>query len=144
MLRIRPAQRNVFQSVFDADFVRRVARHLREHRPDVLVRFPDARRRIKNLPDATLERLIALSLSRARSYGMKLEAGIASFISLMFVIAPNFDDHPLIKFVMTNRNVPPDERVDELIEQLADETWAEAAKLYDPGAWGRFRQGGRR
>jgi hypothetical protein len=141
MIVIRPEQLEAFSPVAEADFERRVAEYLRESHPGVAVTFPSGEgeskeAEVKALDDETLLRMVRTGIARARSYGMTWESSITAFVVLTFIVAPNFDDHPLINRFLTNDEVEPDARVDELVAGATEGNWVAAKQGYDAGKWG--------
>jgi hypothetical protein len=146
-MKIRPAQLQAFAPAAEADFERRVAEYLRGGHAEVSVTLPAAGAdaqwvAVKDLDDETLVKMVRGGLARARSYGMTWESSLTSFVVLMFLVAPNFDEHPLIKRFLTDEGVEPDARVDELVAGASEGNWVAAKKGYDPGAWGPELGGG--
>lgn len=124
-MRIRPEQFDVFQPRADEQFVGRVVEHLRRAHPDVVGR----------LPAGVLCEMAQGGLARARRYGLTLESSITAFITLMFLVAPNFDEHPLIRHVLSDERLQPDERVAALRDRVSPGSWEKAERRYDPRAW---------
>jgi transcription elongation factor Elf1 len=125
----------VFQPLAEADFLDRVVGHLLKHHSDVIVDFPDYACLVEELPRNVLQEMVVVGVTRARSYGMEWESTLCSFVVLMFVAAPNFDEHPLIRRVLKDESVPPDSRVNMLWRRVSDETWEAAEENYDAQAW---------
>lgn len=116
-------------------FERRVALYLREHHAAEVVTLPEGERAVEDLDDETLLRMARSGIARARAYGMSWESSITAFVVIMFVVAPNFDDHPLIRRTLEDEEVEPDLRVEQLWELTTEENWEAAARDYDPGRW---------
>jgi hypothetical protein len=135
MLTIRREQFSVFDQVTEAAFIRRVVEHLAEEHSDTLVKTSVAESTLRELPGADLHEMVRRGVERARAYGLTWESSLTSFVVLMFVVAPNFDEHPLIKRVLQDNNVEPDLRIDRLWELTSEENWEAAAAGYDAGAW---------
>lgn len=135
MLIIRPKQMEAFQPVADSAFVRRIVAHLRDEHGDTLVQFVTASSPVNQIVDETLQEMVRNGITRAREYEMASESSLASFVVLMFVVAPNFDAHPLIKRVLTDESVPADERIGHLWERTSDQNWEAARQNYDPTDW---------
>jgi hypothetical protein len=53
----------------------------------------------------------------------------------MFLTAPNFDSHPLIQHVLTDKSIQPDARLVELWQRTTDQNWVAVRRSYDSGAW---------
>lgn len=132
---VRSEQFTALQSQAEAGFEKRVIRHILENHRYLAVRFPDRTIRVAEAPEKLLCEIIRNGIVRARSYGMKHESSLAAFVSLMFAVAPNFDDHPLIRGVLRNETEPPDSRIELFGEEVTDENWEEAEQGYDPLAW---------
>ena len=105
MLKIRREQFEVFQPVAEAAFVRRVVEHLRDNHADAVVQLPNEVILVKQIADERLRRLAKDAIARARGYGMDWESTVTAFVVLMFVAAPNFDEHPLIQRVLKDERV---------------------------------------
>jgi hypothetical protein len=135
MLKIRPEQFAVFQPVTESAFVRRVVEHLRENHADVVVQFPNEVMLIKQIADEQFYTLVRCGIARARTLGMDWESGITAFVVLMFVAAPNFDQHPLIQRVLKDERVTANSRVEHLWERTSEENWEAVRKNYDAQAW---------
>jgi hypothetical protein len=136
MLRIRREQFEVFQAVAEAAFVRRVVEHLREHHADVVIQLPNEVRLIKQITDRRLYRMAQAGINRAREYGMDWESAVTAFVVLLFVAAPNFDQHPLIQRILKDERVAANSRIDQLCERTSEEIWETVRKNYDVTAWG--------
>ncbi len=135
MLKIRREQFEVFQPVAEAAFVRRVAEHLRAGHGDVVVQFPNEVILVKQIADERLLRVAHDAIARARNYGLNWESAVTAFVVLMFVAAPNFDEHPLIQRILKDERVEANSRIDQLWERTTDENWEAVRKNYDPSRW---------
>lgn len=122
---IRKEQMEAFEPQAEAAFVDRVVMHLREEHAEAVGR----------LPDDVLQEMINNGLARGRKYGLSWESSLTAFVALMFEIAPNFDEHPRIQQVLRDESVPPDSRIDMLLERISDQDWEEAERRYDANAW---------
>ena len=136
MLKIRAEQFEVFQPVAEAAFVRRIVEHLRKHHADTMVQLPNEVRLVKQISDERLLRMAKEGISRARGYGMDWESAVTAFVVLMFIAAPNFDEHPLIQRVLKDERVPANSRIDQLWEQPSEDNWETVRKNYEATAWG--------
>lgn len=132
---IRPAQLEAFQAGAEADFENRVVRHILKEHAEVSVRFPTRTVGVAEIPEELLREMIRNGFARARSYGMEYESSLAAFVSLMFAVAPNFDEHPLIRRVLLDEREPPDSRIELFDEHLTDDDWEAAEHGYDALAW---------
>jgi hypothetical protein len=140
MLTIRPEQFEAFNAVAEAAFIRRVAGHIRAKHSDVIVELPDATLPVKQITDELLLEIVRRGIERARSYGMRWESSLTAFVVLMFVTAPNFDDHPLLQRVLKDESLAADSRIDQLWERTTDQNWEAVERSYDPEAWEAVRR----
>jgi len=135
MLTIRPEQFTAFQSVAEADFEHRILEHLREHHADETVRLPEGDFTIEKLSDERMLELIRYGLKRARGYGTTWESSLTSFVVLMFVVAPNFDEQPAIKEVLKDESIEANLRIEEVWEKTSENDWNKSAEQYNREAW---------
>ena len=133
---IRSPQFTVFQQQADARFIERVVGELLETDADVVVRFPTYTTTVSEIPYETLQFMVTSGIERARSYDMTWESTLVSFVSLMFSVAPNFDEHPLIQRVLKDPAILPDERIDHLWEKISEKNWQAVEQHYDSSVWG--------
>jgi hypothetical protein len=119
MFQIRTAQLSAFQDEFERAFPARVVEHLRKHHAQA----------IAGLGGEPLRALVSERIRRARSYGLTWESTIAAFVAMTFAIAPEFDRHPSIRRILHDEKIPPNSRLEGLLEQLTESEWAEAARL---------------
>ena len=135
MLKIRPEQFAVFQPVAEHAFLRRVVEHLRNEHADVVVQFPNEVLLVKQIADERFHTLVKKGIARARALGMDWESAITAFVVLLFVAAPNFDQHPLIQRVLKDEKVSANLRIEQLWERTSEENWEAVRKNYDVKAW---------
>ena len=95
----------------------------------------NARTLVNRLSDETLMKMVRLGIERARSYDFTWESSITAFIVLMFKVAPNFDQHPLIARALKDARFAPEERVEKIWERVTSKNWEAAREDYDPRAW---------
>ncbi len=135
MLRIRPEQLTVFQPQAEALFLEEVAKYLRKRHARTPVRYRTQAFAVQDMPDALLRSVVSRAVDRGRGYGLTQQSTLTAFVALMFVVAPNFDRHPLIRHALTDKSVAPDERISKLWERTTKENWATTKQEYDPQAW---------
>jgi hypothetical protein len=136
MLRFRPNQLAMFRRAADAGFLDRLVEHLRKEHGDVPVRLSTARRTtLSQLPEDTLRELARHGVAKARAYGLTWESSITSFVALMFVAAPNFDDLPPVAEMLREPSVYPEHRVEYFVNNADFQTWQMIQFCYDPAAW---------
>jgi hypothetical protein len=132
MLKIRGKQMRVLA---DESFVRRLAVRLRKTHSKLPVILLAGVTTVGQIPEPRLLEMVRTGVARARSYGLTDETSLATFVFLMFFVAPNFDEHPLIARVLADARIRPDSRVDELWEKIGDGNFEAARRNYSPGAW---------
>jgi hypothetical protein len=141
-LKIRAEQIEAFQPVADAGFARRLADYLRSAHPDAVVRISSGSVPVSRIPNAVLNRMVQNGIARARSYELSWESSLASFVIIMFVAAPNFDEHPLIQVILRDEGVAADHRIEGLWRRISNQNWKAVEAYYDPRAWGLGDQSG--
>jgi hypothetical protein len=141
MLTIRPTQIEAFRPTAESAFLREVVEYVRQEHDDQIIHLPGGSFTVNQLPPDILREMVCHGIERARSYGMTWESSITSFVVLMFVAAPSFDEHPIIARVLKDDTVEPDLRVDGLWKRTSDENWESVARRYDASAWGLAARG---
>ncbi len=91
--------------------------HLAEDHPEA---FSD-------LEDAVIQKRIRAGIRRARNHALDTDGAAVAFVTLMFLVAPDFDRHPAIKQALANTALPSDERIRTLFSTTTEDDWAEAA-----------------
>ena len=125
MLHIREEQMAVFQQQAERNFVSSVVENLRTNHPAA----------VKDTPDDTLHKRVEYGIQSAREYGLSWKNSLSTFVTLMFVIAPDFDRLSAFKQFLTDEGVPPNERMELLLEKTTDADWQEAEKASEPNNW---------
>jgi hypothetical protein len=141
-VKVRPEQMEVFQPVAEAAFARRLTEYLRRAHSGLSVRIPPGATLISRIPAAVLTRMVQTGIERGRAYGLSWESSLASFVVIMFVAAPNFDEHPLVQLVLRDETMAPDRRIDGLWRRISNQNWKAVEAYYDPHAWGLGDQPG--
>ena len=136
MIKIRPEQSEAFQPVAEAAFVAEVVDYLRKTRPQEVVRLPGGQTTIAEIPDEILSSMVRDGIARARKYGITWRSTLTGFVALMFISAPNFDDHPLLKRALLDNETDPNSRLDKLIQDSTEQNWEAVRQAYDASAWG--------
>ena len=107
----------------DERLVSDITTHLREHHLNCVGGFPDA----------VLAELIEIGLVRARGHGFVQAEQLCVFVVLMFVVAPNFDQHPRISALLCDGTATRAQRWRGLCNSLPQWVWDEARAAYDDG-----------
>lgn len=135
MFQLNRKHNQAFQSKAEADFVREVMQYLWESHSDTIVILPNGEFIVADLPEETLRKMVEGGIAKARSYGMTWRSTLISFVVIMFVSAPNFDENKIVINVLENSGLTSNLRVDELWETTSDENWEEVEKNYQESAW---------
>jgi hypothetical protein len=126
MLVIRQEQMDVLIKGTDEEWIEFLVGHAREE-------FPE---KTAERDDETLRKMVRAGIRRAESHGFTNGEDQTAFISIMFEIAPNFDEHPQIKAVLDDQQFAPSDRLERLWSPLVtEEAWEEAEKNYNENAW---------
>ena len=126
MLVIRQEQLDALIKGTDEEFLEFLIEHVRED-------FPE---KAAERDEETLRTMVKGGIKRAESHGFSRAEDITAFISIMFEVAPNFDEQPPIKTVLDDGNFPPEERIERLWSPLVtDEQWEAAENGYNEKAW---------
>ncbi len=81
---------------------------------------------LEGLNDDEIRRRAALAIARAQSHGFTQPEPITAFASLMFLVAPDFDDQPNIHKALAAK-APEPQRIKLLFEKTREEDWDAAA-----------------
>lgn len=135
MLKIRAEQIQVFQPVAETAFLNSLTEYLQQHHSQVAVQLGENLIVVAKIPIEQLKVLVENGIKRARTYGMTDESSLAAFVILMFVTAPNFDDHPLIQRLLTDEKVLANERIDTLWQHTTEQNWQVIKQNYNASAW---------
>lgn len=93
------------------------------------------RERVAGIRPLRLLSMARIGIAKAREAGFSRPEDLAVYVALMFHIAPDFAEHPVIAGVLADKNFPLSERLRQLSERIPDEVWEEAEKSYDPSFW---------
>ncbi|MBE7543326.1 MAG: hypothetical protein M9913_18430 [Bryobacteraceae bacterium] len=83
---------------------------------------------VAELRDPEILRRVHLGIDRARTHDLDSDGAITAFVTLMFLVAPNFDQHPRIRKALDNPSAEPDQRIQQIFERTAEADWDEAAE----------------
>jgi hypothetical protein len=126
MLVIRQEQIDALIKGSDEEFVEFLVGHVREE-------FPE---KTAERDEETLRTMVKGGIRRAESHEFRTAEDQTAFISIMFEIAPNFDEQPQIKTVLDDEQFAPKDRLERLWSPVVtEEAWEEAEKNYNEDAW---------
>ncbi len=132
---IRSEQIDIFQPEAEKQFVKRVSDYIGKEYADFVIPFDDSELEIKRIPIEVFEKMVKAGIERAGTYGLDWESAIVSFVSLMFITAPNFDQHPCFRESLNSFESDPNFRIDELTKNSTEEDWEIVHQNYDINAW---------
>jgi hypothetical protein len=135
MLRIRPAQIRTFQPQADTAFVERVSAYLKVHHAGEPVRLPQGKKKLGELTEEVLREMVRGGILRARRHGIEWKSNLLSFVVLMVTGAPNFDEYEKTAAFLADEEIPVEERLGKIVEQMTDEDWKAVEQKYNPQTW---------
>ncbi len=125
LLTLREAQLASCADAIDRDLVKIIYWHLRNYHA----------RSVQHLQKQVLEKRIFFAIMRARRYQLTSVSDLAGFTALMFELAPNFDEHPSFRRVLSDPVLPPEAKMKRLSQVITDREWDEALRMYDRAFW---------
>lgn len=125
MLIIRPEHIAAFNPQADDEIEDFILGCILENHLDLVIEMTDEDRRL----------CVRSGMKRARQYEIKEAADLATFICLMLEFAPNFDEHPLIKKILTDTAIDGSAKIREVINSTTDAAWQDTIDNYDERAW---------
>jgi hypothetical protein len=132
MLVIRQEQIDALIKGTDEEFVEFLVAHVKEDFPEKSSEYDDERLRV----------MVRGGIKRAESHDLTTAEDITAFVSIMFEVAPNFNEQPEIKTVLDDKKFPPEDRIERLWSPLvSEEAWEEAKDKYNENAWFPEKQG---
>lgn len=126
LLTLREAQLSACADAIDRDLVKIIYWHLRNYHA----------RSVQHLSKTLLERRIFFAIMRARQHQLSSVSDLAGFAALMFELAPNFDEHPSFRRILSDPVLPPEAKMKRLSQVITEREWDEAKHMYDRGFWG--------
>jgi len=98
------------------ELVDHIVTHLAEQQPAL----------IAELGDQEVARRAAAGIARAHAHGFVQPESVTAFVTLMFLVAPDFDAHPAIARALRLHGTEA-ERLRLLFERTREEDWDQAA-----------------
>jgi hypothetical protein len=81
---------------------------------------------LEGLSDGEIRRRAAAGIARAQSHGLTQPEPITAYVSLMFLVAPDFDRQSAIARALAAK-APEAERIGLLFQKTKEADWEEAA-----------------
>jgi hypothetical protein len=133
---IRSEQMAAFANKAQGDFVIRLKQYLCKAHGSVNVQLPFGKHYcVRGTPDRIITEMVRRAIEKGRLYSISLESSLAAFVTLMFVVAPNFDADPLVHRILTDSKIPANDRVSRACEWISNRHWKRVRRNYDPAAW---------
>ncbi|MBL8230727.1 MAG: hypothetical protein JNL98_19700 [Bryobacterales bacterium] len=123
--KLRKEHMEAMEKAAEPKFIDEICEHLRSTQADD----------VAPLPDDVLKARVEVGVARARTHELRTQQAITAFVSLMFAIAPNFDEHAVARQCLTDQTTEPDARMDLLGERMSITDWQAAKALANPKAW---------
>jgi len=98
------------------ELVDHIITHLSEEQPEL----------IAELGDEEVRRRVIAGIARAHAQRFVQPESVTAFVTLMFLVAPDFDRHPAIARALRLHGAEP-ERLRLLFERTREEDWEQAA-----------------
>lgn len=128
MLTISQYQYDHFLQSNPQRFILLIYKHIAETMPD----------EIRGIPERLVCKMISTAIKRARSHGLGTDGDITGFVCVMFEVAPNFDEEPVLRSMLESNRSPTD-RWNSIFFDTAElnAAWERAGEIgfYDPNAW---------
>jgi len=110
----------------DDEWVETLVRQTKENDPEIS----------KKYDDGALRDMVRIGIRKAESYGFTAADDQAAFVSIMFEVAPNFDDQDEIRAVLEESSLKPSYRLEKLFSSVVpEEAWDKAEENYKEEAW---------
>ena len=97
--------------------------------------YPDA---VCDLSAHGLRDRVRLGIKRAADHGITLSTGgVLPYLTIMFLAAPNFDEHPAVRRVLKDPKLEPSDKLSALAERMTVRAWIEVEQNWDETLWER-------
>jgi hypothetical protein len=121
MLIIRHSQMVAMQRVMLDRYIEELVAHLRTHHGAA----------VGMLAADELRSRVVTGVRRATRHGLAQDCCVTLFVALMFEISPSFDELPEAARVLTDADIPTDERMTVLLARMTPADWARASARDD-------------
>jgi hypothetical protein len=135
MFKIKSEQIRLFQPDAEEAFVVRVMDYLKENHADSEVQLPNGKTTVAGIKDEILNELVRGGIKRGRDYRIEWKSTLLSFVVLLFIGAPNFDEYPKVSSFFVGAETVDDATLEGLMDEMTDEDWTTVESIYDPQAW---------
>ena len=90
---------------------------------------------VAGIADEILGELVRGGIKRGRDYRIEWKSTLLSFVVLLFIGAPNFDEYPKVSSFFVGAETVDDAALESLMDEMTDEDWTTVESIYDPQAW---------
>jgi len=135
VLIIRREQVEMFDTAAAVAFNAQIVSYLRSNHPETEVRLTTGTCFVQNIPEKQFQGLVNCGINRARKHNLEFASNQIAFVVLMFLVAPNFDKHPVIDSFFIEHSGIADYRFHRVWEDVSDSDWQIAKSIYDVEAW---------
>jgi hypothetical protein len=132
---VKSEQIRLFQPEAEAAFARQVFDYVKENHAADGVATVHGKSRVGELPDDVLRQMVEDGIRRGRDYRIEWQSTLLTFVVLLFMTAPNFDEHPKVSSFFVGAETIDDAALESLLDEMTDEDWDEVENSYDPQAW---------
>jgi len=90
---------------------------------------------ISDIPFDTLREMVSNGLTRAYNYSFTELEDMTTFVTWMFIMAPNFDQQTKLREILLDVATPAKARIDRLLVDELDSSWKDVQQNYNGDAW---------
>ena len=90
---------------------------------------------VQGVPEDMLEAMINHGVSKANSFGLTHPFDIAGFVYIMFEVGPEFYRHPQIQPILTSTTLPPEQKMNTMIDRTPPVVWQQCVDVLDRQTW---------
>ncbi len=110
----------------DQEWIDFLVDHIKKEDPEI----------VNEYDDDSLRKMVRVAINKSNRYGFTTANDQSAFVSIMFEIAPNFDDQPEIRAVLLEDKLPTSMRLEKLwSDAIPDDIWEQSRDRYDEAAW---------
>jgi len=91
--------------------------------------------RVSGYSDKQLASMVKVGIERARARGLTFAEDVASFVAIMFELAPRFDEQPQINAMLEDKTLPPNLNLELIFARVPEDAWTDAQKKYEDSFW---------
>ena len=108
---------------------------MRANHADEKVSLPAGETTVGELTAEVLRAMVKGGIERAAAHGVEWKSTLLSFVVLMFLAAPNFDEYEKTAEFFAREKEITDENLEPFLDEMTDEDWEAVEARYDARAW---------